>query len=88
MFIHFNILYRGRAESGWPPKEIRERDEKRYNVLHYMNDKNIFCIFCWVDNNVVKFVSNVHRGTKEESVEKSRRHPRINPLNKDGVLEV
>ena len=75
-------------DSGWPPKEIRELDEKRYNVIHYMNDKNNFRIFCWVDNNVVKFVSNVHRGTKDETVEKARRRPRTNQLNKVGVEEV
>lgn len=53
-----------------------------------MNDKNNFRIFCWVDNNVVKFVSNVHRGTKDETVEKARRRPRTNQLNKVGVEEV
>lgn len=61
---------------------------KRYNILHYMSNKNNFCIFCWVNNSVVKFVSNIHWGTKEESVEMSRCHPRINPTNKEGVLQV
>ena len=53
-----------------------------------MNDKNNFRIFRWVDNSIVKLVSNVHRGTKDESVEKSRRRPKMNQTNKDGVVKV
>ena len=50
-----------------------------------MNDKDNYRIFRWVDSSVVKFVSNVHRGTQNESITKDRRRPRINELNKAGV---
>ena len=50
-----------------------------------MNDKNNYRMFRWVDNSVVKFVSNVHTGKKDESIEKDRRRPRVNLVNKNAV---
>ena len=48
-----------------------------------MNDpKGNFQIICWIDNNIVEMVSNVHMGTKDKSVMKLRKKPRINEFNR------
>ena len=86
MFVPFHVHCRGRADSGWPPKEIRELEDNRFNIVHHMDTKDGYRIFRWVDNNVVKFVSNVHLGT--ESIKKECCRPRINELNKVGVRSV
>ena len=41
--------------------------------------------FRWVDNNIVKIISNVHIGAKDESVIKPRKNPRINELNRKHI---
>ena len=49
--------------------------DKRYNAFFYMDHKAGFCCFCWIDNNVVKFVSNVHTGSLEEVVSRPCKRP-------------
>ena len=63
-------------------------DDNRYNMLRFTNNKDGYRIFRVVDNNVVKFVSNVHSGIKGESILKERCRPRINVLNNIGVCLV
>ena len=45
-----------------------QRTDKRYNTLHVMEHKLGHRCFWWVDNSVVKFVSNLHYGTGNEAV--------------------
>ena len=48
-----------------------------------MNDpKGNFRMFRWIDNNIVKMVSNIHRGTKDKVIMKSWKKPRINEFNR------
>ena len=56
--------------------------DKRYNAFYYMDHKAGFCCFCWIDNNVVKFVSNVHTGLMEEVVTRPRKRPRTKKYRK------
>ena len=51
-----------------------------------MNDKvGNYRIFCWIDNNIVKMVSNIHTGDSIEQVLRNRRKPRLNEFNKKHV---
>ena len=51
-----------------------------------MNDsKKNFQIFCWIDNNIVKLVSNIHMGSKDEVVMKSIKKPKINEFNRKHI---
>jgi hypothetical protein len=34
-----------RAKRGWPPAEMREITDNRFNTLYSMNDEHGFCIF-------------------------------------------
>ncbi len=49
------------ARKGWTPKPIAEVNDKKFITLYHY-DNNSFCIFCWVDNNVVTMVSMIHLG--------------------------
>ena len=40
-------------------------------------------MFRWIDNNVVKMVLNIHMGTKDEVIMKSRKKPKINEFNRN-----
>ena len=76
-----NIVFLFFFRPNWPPQEFSKRalHDVRYNTLYYMNDpKGNFQMFRWIDNNVVKMVSNIHMGTKDEVVIKPRKKPRIN----------
>ena len=56
--------------------------DKRYNAFYYMDHKDGFRCFRWIDNNVVKFVSNVHTGSMEEVVTRPRKRPRTKKYRK------
>ena len=56
--------------------------DKRYNAFYYMDHKAGFRCFCWIDNNVMKFVSNVHTGLMEEVVTRPRKRPRTKKYRK------
>jgi hypothetical protein len=75
-----------RAKTGWPPKEYKAIDDKRFNTCYIMNDPKNFLIFRWIDNNVVTMVSTVHTGY--ESVQRDRRRPRATALNRGHINEV
>ena len=42
-------------------------------------------MFRWVDNNIVKMVSNIHIGEKDESVMEPRKKPSINDFNRKHI---
>ena len=42
-------------------------------------------MFLSVDNSIVKMVSNVHMGAKDETVMKPRKKPRINEFNRKHI---
>ena len=72
----------------WPPKEFSKTalHDERYNTLYYMNDpKGNFRMFRWIDNNIVKMVSNIHMGSKDEVIMKPRKKPRINEFNRKHI---
>ena len=51
-----------------------------------MNDpKGNFQIVRWIDNNILKMVSNTHMGTKDEVIMKSRKKPRIIEFNRKHI---
>ena len=56
--------------------------DKRYNAFYYMDHKAGFCCFCWINNNVVKFVSNVNTGSMEEVVTRPHKRPRTKKYRK------
>jgi hypothetical protein len=72
-----------RFKTGWPPKEYRSIDDKRFNTVYLMNDAKNFLICRWIDNNVVTMVSTVHTGF--ESVERQRRRPRATANNRGHI---
>ena len=42
-------------------------------------------MFRWIDNNIVKMVSNIHMGTKDKVIMKSRKKTRINEFNRKHI---
>ena len=78
-----------RGRPGWPPKEIGKKSiqDKRYNSLYYINDKvGNYQVFCWIDNNIVKMVSNIHTGaSSDEHVLRNRRKSWLNEFNKKHI---
>jgi len=82
------VVWTARGRTGWPPKELLAIDDERFNSLYLMNDERNFLIGRWVDNNIVKMVSTVHRGMDTECVERERRRPRTTATNKTHVNEV
>ena len=70
--IVFLFLFR----VNWSPKEFSKASlhDERYNTLYYINNpKGNFRMFHWIDNNIVKMVSNIHMGSKDEVVMKPRK---------------
>ena len=49
-----------KAKRGWPPKEIKNVSDMRFNTLYWMHDKDDYLIMRWVDNSVVTMVSTFH----------------------------
>ncbi|CAJ1938795.1 unnamed protein product [Cylindrotheca closterium] len=72
-----------RGRRGWPPKEIKDVKDDRFNTVYHINDRRNFRIFRWIDNNTVIVVSTLHDGT--ESIVRRRRRPRVTVLNKAHV---
>mmetsp|Transcript_34686 Transcript_34686/g.35275 ORF Transcript_34686/g.35275 Transcript_34686/m.35275 type:complete len:85 (-) Transcript_34686:98-352(-) len=71
------VMGTARAKVNWSPTEFSKSTlhDERYNTLYYMNDpKGNFRMFCWIDNNIVKMVSNVYMGTKDEVIMKPRKN--------------
>ena len=44
-----------------------------------------FRMFRWIDNNIVKMISNVHMGSKDEAVICPRKKPRLNEFNRKHI---
>ena len=42
-------------------------------------------MFFWIDNNIMKMVSNVHMGTKDEAIISPRKKPHINEYNRKRI---
>ena len=74
------VVGTARYHRGWPPKEMRDVKDERFNTVYLQTDKRGYKIVRWVDNNIVTMVSNVHTG--KETVTKSRRRPRVTNTNK------
>lgn len=75
-----------RGRRGWPPKEIKDINDDRFNTLYHLNDRKDFKICRWIDNNVVTMVSTLHDGS--EKIQRQRRHPRITIHNRNHVSTV
>jgi hypothetical protein len=74
----------GRNRRGWPPKEIRDINDTRFNAIHTLPSPcGSYMIMRWVDNQVVLMVTTAHWGN--EVVTRTRRHPRTNQMNKQRV---
>ena len=80
------VVGTARARRGWPPKEMRNITDGRFNTLYTMNDDFNFKILRWVDNNIVTMVSTLHDG--EESIERRRKRPRLTATNRRNVQQV
>lgn len=75
-----------RGERNWPPPELKNVDDPRYNTLYTLPDKGKYLIARWIDNNVVTMVTNVHNG--DESVERDRKRPRKTNTNRNHLDQV
>ena len=76
-----------RAKRGWPAPELKRVDDKRFNTLYHIADKdNTFVTYRWVDNNVVTMVSTMH--DPNASVVHARRRPRTTQVNRHHVSTV
>ena len=75
-----------KGKRGWPPKEVKNVEDNRFNTLYWMVDKDDYLIMRWVDNNVVTMVSNFHQ--PHEKVKKERKKLRTNIANKKHVESV
>src|SRR5210317_2027807 len=73
------VVGTARARRGWPPREFKNIEDKRFNTLYTLNDKDGFKIMRWVDNNVVTMVSTLHDGT--ETITRQRKRPRKTTTN-------
>ena len=58
-----------------------ELEDSRFNTLYCKDHPGNFRMFCSLDNNIVKLVSNIHSGNVDESVMKARKKPRLNNVN-------
>ena len=47
-----------------------------------------FRMFCWIDNSVVKKISNLHLGSSDEKGLKGRKRPELNGFNNKNVCLV
>jgi hypothetical protein len=74
-----------RKRFGFPPKEMLDIDDGRFNTLYLMKDEGNFLIGRWVDNNVVHMVSTCHTGL--DTVKKERKRPRPNKILTKGMLK-
>jgi len=77
-----------RARTGWPPEEIKGIVDNRFNAMYVINDKANYRLMRWCDNNIVKMVSTIHTGLEGEDVEKVRKKPRENAVNKQNIKMV
>ena len=80
------VVGTARAKRGWPPKEIRNILDDRFNTLHWMNDVDNYQIQRWIDNNIVMMVSTLH-GPNEE-VLRERKKPRVTTINRGNIQRV
>jgi Transposase IS4 len=80
------VVGTARAKRGWPPKEIKDVDDARFNTLYLLNDDLNFLTARWVDNNIVTMVSTLHTG--EEIVTSSRKRPRATAVNRNHLNTV
>src|SRR6056300_271631 len=76
---NIGVVGTARARHGWPSKEFKKVDDKRFNTLYTLTDKDGFKIMRWVDNNVVTMVSTLHDGT--ETITRQRKRPRKTTTN-------
>jgi hypothetical protein len=75
-----------RYKRAWPPKEMRDIKDERFNTLYLMNDEKEFLIGRWIDNNVVTMVSSVHTG--QETIQRERKKPRVTATNRNNLTPV
>ena len=77
------------VRTNWPPLDFSKRalHDELYNTFYHMNDPiGNFRMFRWIDDNIVKMVSNVHMGTKDEAVIRPpRKKPRLNGFNRKHI---
>jgi len=76
------VVGTARGRRNWPPKYLKEVNDKRFNTLYWTKDgPNNMIIFRWVDNSVVTLVSTMHDAN--ETVFRERKRPRFTDTNKD-----
>ena len=71
------VARRGVATVGTTCMSIFSKSEltdNRFNTLYCKDHLGNFRMFHWLDNNIVKMVSNIHYGNLEESVMKARKN--------------
>eukprot|EP00977_Amphora_coffeiformis_P020066 scaffold7821_cov107-Amphora_coffeaeformis.AAC.3 len=75
-----------RYARGWPPKEMKEITDGRYNTLYTMVDKGKFLIARWIDINVVTMVFNVH--ISQEQIDQNCKRPRLTNTNQEHIQTI
>lgn len=75
-----------RGRKGWPPKELRNVKDERFNTVYTCVDDEGILVYRWIDSNVVHMISTIHDRT--DTVPKERRKPRTTLTNKNHVESV
>jgi len=80
------VVGTARARRGWPPKEIKQVSDERFNTFYLLKDQANYLIGRWVDNNIVTMVSTLHTGREE--ILRFRRRPRTTTTNRHHINRV
>lgn len=75
-----------RGRRGWPPKELRDVKDDRFNTVYTCVDDKGVLVYRWVDNKVATMISTIHSPTDTE--EATRRKPRITLTNAKHVERI
>lgn len=76
-----------RGRRGWPPAQMRDVDDVRFNTLYHMKDPNYDnCIMRWLDNGPVYLVSTWHLPQQIQLAKRKR--PRMTQNNRCHIREV
>jgi hypothetical protein len=74
------IVGTARKSRGWPPWELKDIQDERFNSLYVYHHSDGYLIYRWIDNSEVLMVSSQHTG--EETITRQRHKPRVNTTNR------
>ena len=80
------VIGTARRQRDWPPPEIKNVLDDRFNSLYLLRDPGNFLIGRWIDSNVVTMATTIHTGN--ETVTVSRDRPRATNINRHHIHQV